>query len=286
MGVVLQAMSNGLLLGSVYGLVGTGLALTFGLWGILNLAHGDFMVIGAYVTMVLMSLGLPLWLAAPVAVVITAITAAVVARGTLHYTRNETVNGFIVSSGLTLVFQNFLAIVFSGSGRDFPIRTLGSLQIGGAVIPVQRIASILFIIVILALAFAFLHYTIPGRNIRAAAQNMRGATLCGVNVDRVEFLSFAWSGALAAVGGVLIGILFMFSPYVGTRYLLKGFIAALLGGLGNLPGTFIAGVVIGVVESVGTTFVSTEWQDAFAYILLYVALIYGARGASRKVAVT
>ncbi|MEW6545791.1 MAG: branched-chain amino acid ABC transporter permease [Bacillota bacterium] len=282
MAALLQAVLNGLALGSFYGLVGIGLAVTFGLWGILNLAQGEFMVLGGYlVWMLLGTLHLPLPFAAPVGIVCTGLLMALVARGTFHFTQRDLVNGFIISSGLSLVIQNGLELAVTGAAREIHVPSLGSLRVFGASIPVLRCLFIGLSVVSLAAALWILGRTRIGRQIRAAACNIDGAKFVGVNADRVEAASYVFSGMLAALAGVGLGVLFVLTPYLGARYVLKGFAAVLLGGayrgLGNITSTFVAGLAIGLVESVGTALTAAQWQDLFAYALLYAGLLVASK---------
>jgi len=276
--VFTQTVWNGLALGTFYGLVGVGLAFTKGLWGILNIAQGEIMILGGYLVLIFaVMLNLPLMLAIIIGVIGTGIILALMARGTFHYTRQDLVNGFILSTGISLIIQNGLELYLSGTARSIDIFGLGAIGLFGVQIPYIRLIFFVVTIGVVVLTSLFLGRAKMGRYIRAAALNTYAAKLVGVNVNRVESISYIISGVLAAVAGVGLLILFVVTPYLGARYMLKGVAAMLLGGaykgLGNIYSTFIAGLVLGLVESVGAAYTSMQWQDIFAFVLLYTGLI-------------
>lgn len=277
-----QLLWNGLALGAFYGLVGIGLAITRGLWGILNLAQGDFMILGAYIVFILVnSLGLNLPCALVVSILLTGVLLALVARGTFHYTQRDLVNGFILSTGIGLIIQNCLELAMGSKAREVSVPNVGQLQILGTSIPIVRLIFFGVTILVIVGTNWFLGHSKMGRYIRAAALNNSAAKMMGINVDKVEFASYVISGILAAVAGIGLLIQFVVTPYLGARYALKGVAAMLLGGsykgMGNIGATFVAGLMLGLVESIGGYYTAMQWQDIFAYILLYLGLIMASR---------
>lgn len=214
-----QLIWNGLALGAFYGLVGIGLAITRGLWGILNLAQGDFMILAAYIAFILASnLGMGIPLALVISILLTGLLLAVVARGTFHHTQKNLVNGFILSTGIGLIIQNSLELAMGSSSREISVPNGGQLQILGASIPVIRLIFFGLTILVVIGTTWFLNHSKMGRYIRAAALNNSAAKLVGINVDKVEFASYVLSGILAAVAGIGLLIQFVVTPYLGARY--------------------------------------------------------------------
>ncbi len=281
-----QLIWNGLALGSFYGLIGIGLAIVRGLWGILNLSQGDFMILGGYIVFILVSSGVNVVLAIVIGVVVLGVLMALVARGTFHFTQQDLVNGFILSTGIGLIIQNTLELTMASKSRDIVISGLGTAKIFGASVPWIRLIFFFATIVIVIATSWFLKRTKMGRYIRAAALNSTAAKLVGINVNRVEFASYILSGMLAAVAGVGLLVQFVVTPYLGTRYVLKGTAAMLLGGaykgIGNIGSTYIVGLILGAVECFGVMFTSSKWQDLFAYLLLYAGLLLANRTQKRK----
>jgi branched-chain amino acid transport system permease protein len=276
-----QLIWNGLALGSFYGLVGIGLAITRGLWGILNFAQGEFMILGAYLVFILAITGVSVPIAILLGVIGAGLILAIVSRVTFHYTHQNLVNGFILSTGIGLIIQNTLEITVGSAAREISITGLGSIDIFGVSIPLLRL---IFLGITISLVFAtswFLGNTKTGRYIRAAALNANAAKLVGINVDKIEIVSYIISGVLAGVAGVGLLLQFVVTPYYGARYVLKGVAAMLLGGayrgLGNIGSTFIIGIMLGIVESIGGSYTSMRWQDTFTYIFLYVGLVFATR---------
>lgn len=280
MGSIVQLVWNGIAVGAFYGLVGIGLAIVRGLWGILNFAQGDFMILGAYLVLMVASFTFSP-IAMVVGILLTGLVLAVIARGTLHYTQHNVVNGFILSTGIGLVIENVIQLIAGGTAKDLPVPGMGSINILGASIPNLRLIFFAITVAIVFFTGWFLGHTSMGRYIRAAAQSTLSAKLVGINVNWVEFFSYVLSGMLAAVAGIGLLIQFTVTPYLGVRYLLKGMAAMLLGGaykgVGNIGSTFIAGLALGLVECIGVTLTAAAWQDIFSYMLLYLCLILAGR---------
>lgn len=220
---MVQLIWNGLALGSFYGLVGIGLAIIRGLWGVLNLAQGEFMLLGGYICYLLVSvLGVNIFIAILISLIATGVGLALIAKGTFHFTRNDLVNGFILSTGLSLIIQNMLELTVASRPREVSVSILGGIQLFGANISYLRLIVFACTIALVFLTSWFLNNTKRGRYIRAAALNTEAAKLVGINVNNVEFLSYVISGMLAACAGLGMVIQFVITPYLGSRYVLKG----------------------------------------------------------------
>lgn len=284
---MVQLIWNGLALGSFYGLVGIGLAIIRGLWGVLNLSQGEFMLLGGYICFLLVSaFGFNIILAIIISLIIIGAGLALIARGTFHFTKNDLVNGFILSTGLSLIIQNVLELTVGSRPREVSVSILGGIEFLGANISYLRLIVFACTIVLVFFTSWFLNKTKQGRYIRAAALNTKAAKLVGINVNNVELLSYMISGILAAFAGLGMVIQFVVTPYLGSRYVLKGVAAMLLAGaykgVGNIKATYVCGLLLGMVESIGASLTASKWQDLFAYFLLYFGLILASRLTNKQ----
>lgn len=299
MDIFLQQIVNGLTLGSVYALVALGYTMVYGIIGLINFAHGDVVMVGAMIaTMVAAGLagahpatppwlvvGAGLLLAVPICMAI-GWTAERVAYRPLR--RAPRLAALITAIGISIILQNIAMMIWGRDYLHFPqIIKPAVIEIGGARISTLQLAIVLVAAAIMAGLFALVHRTRLGTAMRATAQNREVAGLMGVNIDTVISAAFLIGSALAAVAGMMISTYYGVSHYtMGFMLGLKAFTAAVLGGIGNLAGAMCGGVLLGIIEALGSGyigdltggFMGSNYQDVFAFMVLVLVLIFRPSG--------
>ncbi|ULH18297.1 branched-chain amino acid ABC transporter permease (plasmid) [Deinococcus sp. KNUC1210] len=285
MNLFLQTLLNGLLQSGLYALVASGLALAVGVLGIVNFAHGEYLMIGAFLAWAASTyLGLDPLLALPlVAAAVFAVGALTYRVSIRHVLLAPELNQMLLTFGLGILLQNLALMLLGGNTRTVstPYQAsslqLGSLSIGGPKAIAFGLAAL-----ILGALYTVLYRTSLGRQMRAVAQNRRGAQLIGIHVDRVYLIAFSVSCGLAAVAGVLVSVLLFASPTVGLVFALKAFAIIVMAGLGNLTGVLWASVTLGVAEALVQTYVpgGGGWSDAVFFLMIFGTLVVRSfRGA-------
>jgi branched-chain amino acid transport system permease protein len=274
----LQTLLNGLLQSGIYALVASGLALAVGVVGIVNFAHGEFVMVGAFLSWGLMTaLGVDPLLGLPLAALAMFAFGGLTYRLTIrHVLVAPELNQMLLTFGLAILLQNLALLLFGGNTRTLNVPygavsvPLGDLSVG-----LPKLLAFVLAAVLLAALYFVLYRTSLGRMMRAVAQNRRGSALIGIDVDRVYLIAFGVSSALAAVAGVLISVLLFASPTVGLVFGLKAFAIIVMAGLGNLTGVLWASVVLGVSEALVATYVpgGGGWTDAVFFLLIFVTLV-------------
>jgi len=269
-----QTSIDGLMVGGLYATVALGITLVFGLVGILNFAHGQSVMLGAYVTFFVVSAGYPFWLGALFAAIAMGLFGALLERAVFRRTLGDPLAGLAVSLGIIMIVENLAAAAFSPDPRFVDPPVSASVQIGPLILSSQRLL-VLFVSVVLIGGFnLFLQRATLGKAIRAMAQSREGAALVGVRVPMISRAIFTIGSALAGAAGALYASLFAITPYMGATPLTKGFILAALGGLGSVPGAIAAGFLLGLAESFGSRYLSASFRDGYGFIILIFALLF------------
>ncbi len=269
-----QTCIDGLMVGGLYATVALGVTLVFGLVGILNFAHGQSVMLGAYVTYFAVNAGLGFWFGAALAVVAMAIFGAALERIVFRRTLGDPLAGLAASLGLIMVFENLAAAAFTPDPRFVDPPVSGSIQLGPLVLSSQRLLVLVVSGALIGGFYLFLQRAALGKAIRAMAQSRQGAALVGVRVSLVSRAIFMIGSALAGAAGALYASLFAVTPFMGATPLTKGFILAALGGLGSVPGAIAAGCLLGLAESFGSRYLSASFRDGYGFILLIFALLF------------
>ena len=288
--VILQLTIDGITRGAMYGLMAAGLALIFGIVRVINMAHGELFMLGAYVMYFATAVvGLPaplgiLFASAMMFVVGVAIERTLIApvRGRLG--ERWLVDGYVLTIGIMIVLQNFALIVFGPRERGIASLWPGRIEIGDIVISNERLAILFGAIVAMAGLGLFLNKSTLGRAIRATAEHPDAARVMGIDTSRIYALTFGIGSALAgAVGGLLISI-YPAYPTVGGDILLKAFVVVIIGGLGRVGGAMLAGPLLGIIEAYATAFAPGGWQNTITSLLVIVVLVLRPQGLfSRQV---
>jgi len=279
--LALQLIIQGILLGGIYGLIALGLSLIFGVMGVINFAHGQMMVMAMYVSywiFVLLGIDpyLSLVIVAAVIFVLGYLIQSTVVNRILDYPEAMQVLP-LVSMGLIL--EN-LALLLWGPDHRSPQTALSleALWIGPVMIDVSRLIAFALAILITILIFVFLKKTDIGKSIRAASDNRTAAILVGINVNRIYNASFALGAATTAAAGVLLLPIMPISPYMGHDFTLIAFIVVILGGMGNLIGALIGGLILGVAESASTLFLPATLKHAVSFSILIIIMLFRPQG--------
>lgn len=275
-----QQVLNGLTLGGVYGLVALGLTLVYGILEVPNFAHGAFYMAGAYVAFLLMqALGVNYWLAMAGAAAAIAVIAILAERLVFHPLRHSPgLHMMIAAIGILLFLESGAQALWGADFHRMPSPYAGVVDLAGLTLPSQRLLIIVAAFALMVLLHLFLKKTITGATIIAMAQNRDGAALVGINPNRVAMLTFAISGALAAVAAVLYAPINLVYPAMGNLVITKAFVIIIVGGMGSVPGAIIGGLVIGFAEAFGGFYISTDYKDIFAFLLLVVILSFRPQG--------
>ncbi|ADV68174.1 branched-chain amino acid ABC transporter permease [Deinococcus maricopensis] len=278
MDLFFQTLLNGLLQSGIYALVASGLALAVGVVGIVNFAHGEFLMLGAFLAWGLSSaLGLDPLISLPIAALATFAAGALTYRVSIrHVLLAPELNQMLLTFGLGIVLQNLALMLLGGNTRTVSTAYQGSsLHLASLTIGTPKLIAFALAAAILAGLYAVLYRTSLGQQMRAVAQNRRGAALIGLNVDRVYLIAFSVACALGGIAGVLVAVLLFASPTVGLVFSLKAFAIIVMAGLGNLTGVLWASVLLGVSEALVQTYVpgGGGWSDAVFFLLIFATLV-------------
>ncbi len=290
-----QTLINGLTLGSVYALIALGYSMVYGILQLLNFAHGDVYMVGAYLgygVLVLFltpnGLALPAWALIALMLVVamsgTAFLGVVIERFAYRPLRHAPRIAPLISAlGVSFILQNLVQLTVSprplnyGSGTIIP--TEAAVLLGDLRIHYSRILVIVTTAALMAALTYFVRGTRLGRAMRAVAQDTDAAAMMGVDVDQVVMVTFIIGSALAGVAGVLVGIVFFTIRHtMGFIAGLKGFTASVVGGIGNIPGAVLGGLLIGMAEAFASVYISVTFKDAVAFVILVVVLLLRPSG--------
>jgi branched-chain amino acid transport system permease protein len=276
MSVVLQQLFNGIVNGSVYCLVAIGITLIFGLTGLVNFAHGEFMMVGAYV-MLAVSAGLGLWAGFLVSLVVAfvgiGLLGVTLERTLFARTLSRPINGFVVSLGLILVLQNAAAMHWGTNSQSVAPPLSSSFALGSVDVSTMRLFVLVLALLLCAGFYLFLNRTRVGTALRCCNVDRDTATLMGVNVPRMQSLAFGVGSALAGGGGALLATIYTFNPFFGSIIVVKGFVIALAGGIGNVAGAFWAAMLFGISEAFIIQFGLGAWSGALTFGFIIALLM-------------
>jgi len=281
----LQHLANAISLGSLYALIAIGYTMVYGILRLINFAHGDIFMMGAYVAFYgILLISLPWWLAFAVAVLLTSFIGILIDRGAYRPLRSAPrISALISAIGVSFFLQNFAIVVFSGRPKAFfrpPLFTRVFVIKGVNILSVTFFIPVIAFISLAALSY-IIYRTKPGLAMRAVSHDMETARIMGVDVDRTIALTFALGSGLAAIGGIMWGLRYpQIQPLMGVIPGLKAFVAAILGGIGSVPGAMIGGFVLGLAEIMLVAFAPAlaGYRDAFAFLILIVVLLLRPTG--------
>jgi branched-chain amino acid ABC superfamily ATP binding cassette transporter, membrane protein len=281
----IKQLINGLQIGSIYALVSLGYTMVYGIVKLINFAHGDIIMVGAYVAYIcigtLTSMGLPLYLAVIPAIIFCSLLGILIEKIAYRPMRNSArISSLITAIGVSLLLQNAFMLIFSPNPRPFDtVFPSNPIQIGDLTINISTIITILISVAIMILLELFLTKSRAGKAMVAVSEDFSAAQLVGINVDNTISMTFAIGSALAAIASILyVSSYPQITPTMGSMLGLKAFVAAVLGGIGIIPGAMIGGFVIGIVEALTKAYISTELADAVVFGILIVVLLFKPEG--------
>ena len=281
--ILAQVLLQGLVRGSMYALMATGLSLIFGIMGVSNFSHGELFMLGAYVMfLVSVILGLPFVLGIAAAAALF-LVGMLIERGLIEPLRKRAgrdwlLDAFVLTIGLMVVLQNLALILFGSRRRGITQMIEGSLSVGNITISYERLMILAVAALAVTLLWAFITYSHTGKAIRATAQNPEAAQTLGIDVNRVYTVTFGIGAALAGLAGALLISIFPAYPTVGYQPVIKSIAVVILGGLGNVPGAIAAGLLLGVIEAYTVFFMSAGWQNVLTAFLVVLIMIFRPSG--------
>ncbi|MFH8135905.1 high-affinity branched-chain amino acid ABC transporter permease LivH [Pantoea osteomyelitidis] len=285
----IQQMLNGVTLGSTYALIAIGYTMVYGIIGMINFAHGEVYMIGSYVSFIviaaLMMMGIDtgwLMIAAGfvMAILISSAYGWSIERVAYKPVRSsKRLIALISAIGMSIFLQNYVSLTQGSRDLALPSLITGQWTLGqsnGFAATVSTMQIMIWLVTFLAMLALtlFIRYSRMGRACRACAEDLKMASLLGINTDRVVSLTFVIGAAMAAVAGVLLGQFYgSINPFIGFMAGMKAFTAAVLGGIGSIPGAMIGGLVLGIAEALTSAYLSTEYKDVVSFALLIVVLL-------------
>lgn len=283
---LIQQLINGVSLGSIYALIALGYTMVYGIIRLINFAHGDIYMLGAYVgyfaTTVLKMSFLP---ALILAMVVAAVIGVAIERTAYKPLRHAPKIAVLITAiGVSLFLEYGGMILVSPQPRTFPeLFTTQIYNIGGVIVNSQQIVILVISLALMVLLTYIVQRTKTGKAMRAVSFDADAARLMGIDVDRIISITFAIGSGLAAAAGVLVGVYYnSIDPLMGIMPGLKAFVAAVLGGIGVIPGAMLGGVILGVIEALVSGFISSTFRDAAAFAILIIILLFRPSGILGK----
>ena len=278
MEIFIQQLVNSLSLASVIILIGIGITIIFGLTGIINFAHGEFLMVGGMVTWALVSHGANFVIALLAAACIVAALGFALERGIFRFTLARPMNGFIVSLGLIVLLQHVVIRIWNSHQKSIPDPIGIVWEVGGVRIIAMRVVVVLVTAIAVGLTFFAITRSRYGLALRASVADQETAALMGIPVRRYVTAVFAYGSFLAGLGGAMMIALFPITPFVGSVVVVKGFAVALIGGLGNVTGAVVAGLILGLVDGLSAGYGIPEWTDAYSFAMMILILLLRPQG--------
>lgn len=277
----LQSLLDGILMGGVYALAALGLSLIFGVLKITNFAHGAMMTVGMYTVYALCTgFGLNPYLALPIAMILMFCLGFIIQRFLIKRIEQAPAhNQLLLTLGLAYIFENVILIVFSPNYKTISVSGFEkALHIGDITVAQAKLVAFCVVIAVTAAVYLFLYRTLTGKSIRAASQNDMGAKLMGIDVPNIRGIAFGIGVVCTGIAGGLLTPVMSFYPTLGESFQLKCFVIAVLGGMGNLWGALVSGLLIGVIESMSGYLLGGSWSDMIIYAVFILILFIRPTG--------
>jgi branched-chain amino acid transport system permease protein len=278
---LLETLLWGVANGCIYILLAAGLNIIFGVMKLVNFAHGQLLMLGAFIAFTASTaLGVNAYISILVAALVVALIGIAVERLTFRKVLGtDKLNEIFVSLGLIYVFENGAVLLWGDKAKQISSPFQGStLSLGEVSIDYDRILAVVIVIAMLVALLLLLKKTKIGLAIRATSQRSSTSTLMGINIEKVYIVTFALGAALAGAAGALFGIILPFNPYIGALPTIKTFAIIILGGLGSIPGAVVGGLLYGIAENTAGYLLGGIWPDAIAFVLLIIVLVIRPTG--------
>ena len=277
----IQHCLNGLIIGGAYALIGVGMTMILGIMRVINFAHGEFYMLGAYVCYSLVTLlGINFLLAFPIAVLCMALVGCGVEQVVLRPLRGRELNtNMMAMIGVSIAFSNLALLGWGAVPQAIPQPFPGgAIDVFGLSFTPFRLFIFATALVIIVGVHLFIQRTMQGKSMRATFQDMEMASMLGVRVNRVFPLTFGLGAAMAAVSGIMLGILFSLKPTMGEFAVSRAFAVVILGGMGSFPGAIAGGLILGLSENLAAAYISSGFKDAIAFMLIVFILVFKPTG--------
>lgn len=283
----IKQLLNGMENGSIYALVALGYTMVYGIVKLINFAHGDFVMVGAYTTLfsiqMCSSLKMPGWLICIFAIIIAMISCSLIAFITEKVAykplrNSKRITALITAIAVSLFFQNLFVLIFKSDQREFPTTTLFEVKtlfsLGNVAITNTFLITLSLAVIVMIFLSLFIKKTKTGLSMKAVAENEVAAKLMGVNINKTISVTFLIGGAIAGLAAFMYCLKYgFFNPFIGSNLGLKAFIAAVLGGIGSIPGAMLGGYLIGIIEALSKTVLPSGLSDAVVFTVLILVLL-------------
>ncbi|MFT9493986.1 branched-chain amino acid ABC transporter permease [Anaerosolibacter sp.] len=286
--MIIQQLVNGLTLGSTYALTAVGYSMVFGILELVNFSHGSVYMVGAFLTLIfLTSLKLNFFVSFLLSIILTGLLGILIDKVSLYPLRRKNapkVTALISTIGVSIFLQNLVMLVWGSETKNFPlVINPGAVEVMGVKISFLQMIIFSMCLVIMIGLNTMIQKTRIGKAMRATAQNAEAAKLMGIDINRVIMITFFIGSALASVAGTMVGMYYQtIDPYIGYMAGLKAFAAAVLGGIGVLPGAIVGGLLIGVIETLAAAYINSGYRDAIAFAVLVLMLVIKPAGLLGK----
>ena len=281
-----QTLISGLSLGSIYALIALGYTMVYGIAKMLNFAHGDIIMVGAYAVIVaVMQLSLPPVIAILISIIVCAVLGVVIERLAYKPLRQaQPLTVLITAIGVSYLLQNVALLIFGSEQKAFPtILKLPAIKLGQVTIDGITLVTLGVTAIIMIALTLFINKTKLGKAMRAVSEDKEAAGLMGISTNRTITITFAIGSALAAVASIFYGATYVYiKPTTGAMPGIKAFTAAVFGGIGSIPGAMLGGVLLGLIEQFSKTYISTLWADAIVFVVLVLVLVVKPTGLLGK----
>jgi len=277
---------NGLTLGSTYALIALGYTMVYGIVQVINFAHGEIYMFGAFVGLFLVTAGINVFVALLGAMVFCMVLGVLVERIAYRPLRGKSsrLSALISAIGVSIFLSTAMLLYRGSNTTRYPeVFKATTFDLGGIQVSSLQVLILVFSALLMVGLEVMIHRTKLGKAMRACSQDIEAASLMGINVNQVISATFAIGSALAAAGGVMVGIYYnAVWPYMGTMAGMKAFAAAVLGGIGSIPGAMIGGLTLGIMEIMGVAYLSSSYKDAIAFAILILVLLIRPQGLLGK----
>jgi len=277
----IQQLINGIHTGSIYALVALGYSMVYGIVKLINFAHGEIIMVGAYLSWLFMSrAGLPAWVSVPLTILLCCLLGVAIEAAAYRPLRKSArISLLITAIGVSLLLQNLSQMIFSATPKTYPSLVTGQVRISSLSISRITVITVAVSVALMAGLRVFISQTRTGKAMRAVSEDTDAAQLMGVNINRTISVTFALGSGLAAVASILYSSAYpLISPTMSAMIGLKTFVAAVLGGIGSVPGAMAGGFAIGIIESMTVGYLSSNWSDTIVFGILIVMLLIKPSG--------
>lgn len=278
-----QYVINGLLIGGLYACVAVGFSLVWGVLNVINMMHGSLVVLGAYFCLYgVQQLGMPLYTVAPVVCVVLFIFGYAIQRGLINRVVTQPILiTLTLTFGLDLIVNNLVLQVFSATPRSL-VTNYGMLEFAGVRVPVVRVGGMLVAGVLTLLLYWLLRHSKIGRAIIAVRMDRHAAALMGIRIPHIYALTFGIGALMAGAAGCAMALIYPITPMMSGVFLGKAFVICVLGGLGSVPGAIVGGLMLGIVEGIGTLTFGQQWATSVGFMMMMAVIVLFPTGIAGK----